>query len=75
MEALNSFPHKTEKISKFFKGQYSEEVVNKIKHFYFNERNLECQITKMKNICHVSTFYLFSIKMSLMHLCKTFFFN
>lgn len=53
MEILNDF-HKTEKISTFFKGKYSGEVIQKIKNFYFNERNLESEMTRLENICHVS---------------------
>jgi len=48
----------TEAVSTFFKGQYSEEDMNKIKNFYFNESNLECETTRLENIVHVSTFQL-----------------
>lgn len=49
--------HKTEKIDKFKKNQFNEEVVTKIKKFYFNEKNLKDEITKLENVCHVSKFY------------------
>lgn len=49
----------TEFIHKILKGPYSEENITKIKNFYFNDRNLECEKTKWENVVHVSTFYLF----------------
>lgn len=50
----------TEFIHKILKcPHYSEENITKIKNFYFNDRNLECEKTKWENIVHVSTFYLF----------------
>lgn len=47
----------TEAISSFFKGQYSEEDIIKIKNFYFNDRNLESETTRLENIVHVSTIH------------------
>lgn len=58
MRKLNDV-HKSDEISKLFKDQCNEEVVNKIKNFYFNEGNLENEITKLENICHVSSFGFF----------------
>lgn len=56
--------HKTEEIRKFLGDNYTEEAVNKVQNFYFNERNVENEITKLENICHVSkrncTLYLTS---------------
>lgn len=49
----------TESIQTFFKGQYNAEDINKIKNFYFNERNLESETTRLENIVHVSTFLFF----------------
>lgn len=48
----------TEAISTFFKGQYSEEDIIKIRNFYFNDHNLECETTRLENIVHVSTIHL-----------------
>lgn len=50
--------HNIEEIRKLFDDTYSEEVINKVKDFYFNENNLKNEVTKLKNICHVSTFIL-----------------
>lgn len=46
--------HKTEEIKKFLGHEYSEEAVNKVQAFYFNKHNIENEITKLENICHVS---------------------
>lgn len=58
--------HKSDEINKIFKNQYSEEIINEIKKFYFEGINMECEITRLENICHVSTyiFYLFHCKTS-----------
>lgn len=53
MSKLNDV-HKSEEINKIFKDQYNEEVVNKIRNFYFNEGILENEMTKLESICHVS---------------------
>lgn len=47
----------TEEINKFFekKSGYTEDVVNKIKNFYFNECNVECGTTRLEKICNVSS--------------------
>jgi len=45
----------TDEISKLFNNQYSTEVISKIKDFYFNKCNNNCEIAKLENICHVST--------------------
>lgn len=58
MEKLGDF-RTTESINKILKGRYSEEIVTKIKNFYFNDRNLESEKTRWENIVNVSTFYLF----------------
>lgn len=44
----------TEEINNLFENKYSEEVINKVKSFYFDEGNLECGTTKLENNCHVS---------------------
>jgi len=51
--------HKLEEISKLFEDYYSEEVIQKVKNFYFSEQELNSDVTKLENTCHVSTFYLF----------------
>lgn len=53
MSKLNDI-HKPDEINKLFKDQYNEEVVNKIRNFYFNEGTLENETTKLEYICHVS---------------------
>ncbi|XP_025406472.1 bile salt-activated lipase-like isoform X4 [Sipha flava] len=45
--------HKSNEINKLFKNQYSEEIINKIRKFYFDEVNMECEITRLENICHL----------------------
>jgi len=49
--------HITDEISKLFKKRYSTETVNNIKDFYFNKSNTGSEITKLENICNVSTVY------------------
>lgn len=51
--------HNIEEIKKLFENTHNEEIINKIKDFYFNENNLKNEITKLENICHVSTFVFF----------------
>lgn len=51
--------HKSDEIENFFKNQYNEEIINKIRKFYFEGINMECEITRLENICHVSIFYSF----------------
>lgn len=53
--------HKTDEINKIFDNRYSEEVLKKIKHFYFNEDILKNETTKLENACHVSIFYFYFI--------------
>lgn len=48
-----------ETMNTFLKGNYSEENVTKIKQFYFSGCDLESKKTRVENIVHVSTFYLF----------------
>jgi len=43
-----------EEINELFQSNYSKEIINKVKNFYFNECNLECGTTRLENICHVS---------------------
>lgn len=45
----------TEEINKLFESKhgYTNEIVNKVKDFYFNEYNIECGTTRLENICHV----------------------
>lgn len=59
-ERLKKLPdfRTTKAISSFFKSQYSEENIMKIKNFYFNDRNLECETTRLENIVHVSIIHL-----------------
>jgi len=44
----------TDEINELLLSHYSKEIINKVKNFYFNEGNLECGITRLENICHVS---------------------
>lgn len=53
MKKLVDF-HKPEEIGKFLGDTYTEEAVKKVQNYYFNERNVENEITKLENICHVS---------------------
>lgn len=43
-------------INKLFKYQYSEEIINKIRNFYFEGVNMESEVTRLENICHVGIF-------------------
>jgi len=43
----------TDEISKLFKNRCSTKVISKIKDFYFNQCNIDCEITKLENICHL----------------------
>nr|AVE15907.1 CarE [Rhopalosiphum maidis] len=43
----------TDEISKLFNNQYSTEVISKIKDFYFNKCNNNCETAKLENICHL----------------------
>lgn len=56
MEKIYEY-HKPEHIIKLFDDNHSEEVINKIKNFYFKGNNLENNQTKLENTCHVSTFH------------------
>lgn len=49
--------HKSNEISAFFNGQYSEDIIKKVTEFYFNEHNVENETTRLENICHVSIYY------------------
>jgi len=51
--------HKLEEISKLFESSYTEETIQKIKNFYFNEHEQSSDITKLENTCRVSMLYLF----------------
>jgi len=44
----------TEEINGLLESRYSKEIINEVKNFYFNECNLECETTRLENICHVS---------------------
>lgn len=44
----------TEEINELFQCNYSKEIINEIKNFYFNGCNMECGTTRLENICHVS---------------------
>lgn len=45
--------HKAEEIRRLFESYYSDEIINKIKNFYFSENDLN-EITKIEKTCHVS---------------------
>ncbi|VVC34998.1 Hypothetical protein CINCED_3A008558 [Cinara cedri] len=64
--------HKPEEIRKFLGHEYSEEAVNKVKTFYFNERNIENEITKLENICNLYTdrYFVKDFHRSFNHLLK-----
>ncbi|KAL4143921.1 hypothetical protein QTP88_006173 [Uroleucon formosanum] len=52
----------TEEINKLFESKhgYTNEIVNKVKDFYFNEYNIECGTTRLENICHLYGDFYFS---------------
>lgn len=55
MKQYDNF-HTSDEFNKLFRNQYSEEIITKIKHFYFNEQNFQYdEISRLENICHVST--------------------
>lgn len=58
MEKILNLP-KTSELNQFFGGRYSEEVIKKIKNFYFNDFNVENEAKKLENICHVSTLIMY----------------
>uniref|UniRef100_A0A2S2PBR1 Esterase FE4 n=1 Tax=Schizaphis graminum TaxID=13262 RepID=A0A2S2PBR1_SCHGA len=43
----------TDEISKLLKNRYSTEVISKIKDFYFNKCNIDCETAKIEKICHL----------------------
>jgi hypothetical protein len=43
----------TEEIRNLFEDKYDEEIINKVKSFYFDEGNPEYGTTKLENVCHV----------------------
>ncbi|VVC34997.1 Hypothetical protein CINCED_3A002934 [Cinara cedri] len=49
---INDFK-KTEEISKLLENKYNEEVINKIKNFYFNDNAHESEKNMLENICHM----------------------
>jgi len=50
----------TEVIKRIVKDRYSEENINKIKNFYYNnEHTTKSDITNIENIVHVSKFDLY----------------
>jgi len=51
--------HKLEEISKLFESNYTEEIIQKIKNYYFNEHEQSSDITKLENTCRVSMLYSF----------------
>lgn len=54
--------NKTEEIKKFLEINYStEEVLNKIRDFYFSEYHLQSETTRLKNVCHVCSFFFITI--------------
>lgn len=53
--------HKTEEISKLFDSTYSEEIINKVKNFYFKANDLENQAVRLESTCDVSKSHLFFI--------------
>lgn len=59
MSKLNDF-HKSDEINKLLKNQCNEEVINKIRNFYFNEDIVENEITRMEYVCHVSKLGFFT---------------
>lgn len=47
--------YKIEEIRKLLKDiTDNEELINKVKNFYFNENDPECEKNRLDNICHVS---------------------
>lgn len=51
--------HKLEEIRKLFENAYTEEIIQKVKNFYFSEHEQSSDITKLENTCRVSMFYMF----------------
>lgn len=50
---LLDFPKPTE-LKLIFDNPCSEEVLSEIKKFYFSGQNLESEVVKLENMCHVS---------------------
>ncbi|XP_022165542.1 esterase E4-like [Myzus persicae] len=52
---IMKFINDTEETNKLFKSQYgyTKGIMNKIKNFYFNERNIECGTTRLEKICYL----------------------
>lgn len=51
--------HENENIQNYFDSYYSQEIINKITNFYFHEQNLNCEMTRLENLCHVNMFTFF----------------
>lgn len=49
----------TKEINDLFENKYSEEVINKVKSFYFDEGNLECGKSILEKNCYVSKINLY----------------
>lgn len=53
--------HKPEGIRKILEGNnYSEEFINKLKTFYFNENDPEYEKNRLDNVCNVSIYFYLS---------------
>lgn len=52
--------HESEDFQNYFDSHYSQDILNKIKNFYFHEQNINCAniITRFEHICHVNIFKL-----------------
>jgi len=50
--------HKLEEIRKLFETDYSEEIIQKVKNFYFSEHEHSSDITQLENTCRVSMLYM-----------------
>lgn len=65
--------HKTDEIRKLFDGIYSEEVINKVKNFYFKENDIESEAVRLENTCNVSKLHLFCFSQYLHRICYTYY--
>ncbi|KAL4141630.1 hypothetical protein QTP88_004237 [Uroleucon formosanum] len=45
--------HKLEEIRKLFENAYTEEIIQKVKNFYFSEHEQSSDITKLENTCRL----------------------
>ncbi|XP_025406381.1 esterase E4-like isoform X2 [Sipha flava] len=64
--------HKTDKIRRLFESSYTDEVINKIRDFYFDNHSLMNETTKLENTCHMlsDVFFIKDFYRGFNHLLK-----